>query len=127
MPLLLPPLPPPAPPRRLLLPPPAIASPRPRFEPTAADDFAYTDPVDGSTARRQGIRIFFGDVARAVFRLSGTGTVGATLRLYLERYEPDAARQGEDPDDALAQVAEAAYALSGIRERLNREYPDVRT
>ena len=94
---------------------------------TAADDFAYTDPVDGSTARRQGIRIFFGDVARAVFRLSGTGTVGATLRLYLERYEPDAARQGEDPDDALAQVAEAAYALSGIRERLNREYPDVRT
>ncbi len=94
---------------------------------TEADDFAYTDPVDGSTAAGQGIRIVFGDAARAVFRLSGTGTVGATLRVYLERYEPDPARQGEDPQTALADVARAAESLAGIRRRLGRNAPDVRT
>lgn len=94
---------------------------------TEADDFAYTDPVDGSTASGQGIRIVFGDAARAVFRLSGTGTVGATLRVYLERYEPDPARQGEDPQTALADVARAAESLAGIRRRLGRDAPDVRT
>ena len=55
----------------------------------SADDFAYTDPVDGSVSRNQGIRILFADGSRIVFRLSGTGTAGATLRVYLERYEPD--------------------------------------
>lgn len=94
---------------------------------TEADDFAYTDPVDGSTASGQGIRIVFGDAARAVFRLSGTGTVGATLRVYLERYEPDPARQGEDPQTALADVARAAESLADIRRRLGRNAPDVRT
>lgn len=94
---------------------------------TAADDFAYTDPVDGSTAERQGVRIIFGDAARAVFRLSGTGTVGATLRVYLERFEPDPAGQGADPQDALDQVVRAAHALSGIEARLGRAEPDVRT
>ena len=63
-----------------------------------ADDFAYTDPVDGSVTTQQGIRIVFDDDARIVFRLSGTGTEGATLRVYLERFEPDPARQ--DVDDA---------------------------
>ena len=94
---------------------------------TEADDFAYTDPVDGSHAEHQGIRIVFGDAARAVFRLSGTGTEGATLRVYLERFEPDPARQGEDPQAALAQVAEAARSIAGIEERLSRDTPDVRT
>ncbi|MEL6576025.1 MAG: alpha-D-glucose phosphate-specific phosphoglucomutase [Pseudomonadota bacterium] len=92
-----------------------------------ADDFAYTDPVDGSTASKQGIRIVFGDAARAVFRLSGTGTVGATLRVYLERFEPDPALQGEDPQAALAPVIRAAHALASIEERLGRAQPDVMT
>lgn len=94
---------------------------------TEADDFAYTDPVDGSTATAQGIRIIFGEQARVVFRLSGTGTVGATLRVYLERYEPAPGRQSEDPQIALAQVVRAAHQLSGLRERVGREEPDVRT
>ncbi|SMF29688.1 phosphoglucomutase [Tistlia consotensis] len=94
---------------------------------TAADDFAYTDPVDGSRAEHQGIRIVFGEAARLVFRLSGTGTAGATLRVYLERFEPDPARQAEAPETALAPVARAAEALAGIRARLGREAPDVRT
>ncbi|GAB5378123.1 MAG: alpha-D-glucose phosphate-specific phosphoglucomutase [Acuticoccus sp.] len=97
------------------------------FTVTAADDFAYTDPVDGSTATKQGIRIVFGEAARAVLRLSGTGTVGATLRVYLERFEPDTARQGEDPDTALAPIAEAVYALAEIETRLGRTEPDVKT
>lgn len=94
---------------------------------TEADDFAYTDPVDGSTAEKQGIRIVFGDAARGVLRLSGTGTVGATLRVYLERFEPDAARQGEDPQTALSAVSAAIQSLAGISERLGRSEPDVRT
>ena len=94
---------------------------------TEADDFAYTDPVDGSTASKQGIRIVFGDAARAVLRLSGTGTVGATLRVYLERFEPDPAGQGEDPQAALSQVIAAVETLAGIRDRLGRTEPDVRT
>lgn len=94
---------------------------------TEADDFAYTDPVDGSTAKAQGIRIIFGEQARVVFRLSGTGTVGATLRVYMERYEPDPARQAEDPQTALDQVVRAAHQLSGLRERVGRDEPDVRT
>jgi len=97
------------------------------FTITAADDFAYTDPVDGSTAQKQGIRIVFGEAARAVLRLSGTGTVGATLRVYLERFEPDPARQADDPDKALAPLAAAIYDLAGIKERLGRDAPDVRT
>ena len=66
---------------------------------TEADDFAYSDPVDGSTTEGQGIRILFGETARAVFRLSGTGTVGATLRVYLERFDPEPGRRldGEGP------------------------------
>jgi 4-alpha-glucanotransferase len=94
---------------------------------TAADDFAYNDPVDGSTSARQGLRVFFEGDARAVFRLSGTGTEGATLRVYLERYEPDPAKQGEDPQSALASVIAAAGALAEIGPRLGRDAPDVKT
>jgi phosphoglucomutase len=94
---------------------------------TAADDFAYTDPVDGSTATGQGVRVFFGEAARLVFRLSGTGTVGATLRVYMERFEPDPARHALETAEALAPVVAAAEALAGIRARLGRDAPDVIT
>ncbi|MEQ8588611.1 MAG: alpha-D-glucose phosphate-specific phosphoglucomutase [Thalassobaculaceae bacterium] len=94
---------------------------------TDADDFSYTDPVDGSTAEKQGIRIVFGDAARGVLRLSGTGTVGATLRVYLERYEPDPAKQGDDPQAALARVSAAIRSIAEIGPRLGRDGPDVRT
>src|SRR6202011_4835858 len=81
------------------------------FEISAADDFAYTDPVDGSTSAHQGIRVDFAGGARAVYRLSGTGTEGATLRVYLERFEPDPARHGIAAATALAPLAAAAAAL----------------
>ena len=90
-----------------------------------ADDFAYVDPVDGSTSKHQGIRIFFTDGARVVFRLSGTGTEGATLRVYLESYEPDPAKHDQDLQDALAPVIAAAEALAEIRQRTGREGPSV--
>jgi phosphoglucomutase len=93
----------------------------------AADDFAYDDPVDGSRTEGQGIRVSFHGGARMVFRLSGTGTVGATLRVYLERYEPDPARLGLPVEEALAPVIAAAEELAGIREWTGREEPDVRT
>ena len=92
-----------------------------------ADDFAYTDPVDGSHTEGQGIRILLEDGARIVYRLSGTGTEGATLRVYLERYEPDPARHGLEPREALAELAALADAVAGIRERTGRERPDVVT
>ena len=94
-----------------------------------ADRFDYTDPVDGSTAAAQGLRVEFGEAARIVLRLSGTGTAGATLRLYLERYaEPG----GDLPLDldagtALAPLAERAESLIGIRRRTGRAAPDVVT
>lgn len=91
------------------------------------DDFAYTDPVDGSTATGQGIRLVFTDGSRIVFRLSGTGTSGATLRVYLERYEPDPARHDQDTQEALAPLIRIADAVAGIRDRTGREAPTVIT
>ncbi len=93
----------------------------------AADDFAYDDPVDGSRTTGQGVRIAFAGGARVVFRLSGTGTVGATLRVYLERYEADPARLALPVADALAPVIAAAEELAGIREWTGRDAPDVTT
>jgi len=92
-----------------------------------ADDFAYLDPVDGSTASHQGIRVELGDGSRLVYRLSGTGTEGATLRLYIERYEPDPARQAGEPAVALAGLAEAAYGLADIVGHTGRQAPSVVT
>jgi phosphoglucomutase len=92
-----------------------------------ADDFAYTDPVDGSVSRQQGLRVFFDDGSRIVLRLSGTGTEGATLRLYLERFEGDASRHGIDTQAALRPLIDAAEALTGLRARSGRERPDVIT
>lgn len=93
----------------------------------AADEFAYDDPVDGSRAEAQGLRIDFDGGARVVMRLSGTGTEGATLRVYLEALELDPAKQHEDPQAALAPVIAAADALAGITARTGRTAPDVRT
>jgi phosphoglucomutase len=93
----------------------------------AADDFAYTDPVDGSVSQKQGVRILFEDGSRIVLRLSGTGTEGATLRLYLERYTPGPDGLDHDPQVALAPVIRAAHALAGITAHTGRTAPDVIT
>jgi phosphoglucomutase len=92
-----------------------------------ADDFAYRDPVDGSVTERQGIRIGFASGARVVFRLSGTGTTGATLRIYIESYEPDPARQRRDAQDALAPLIAWAASISELRQRTGRDAPTVIT
>jgi phosphoglucomutase len=92
-----------------------------------ADDFAYTDPVDGSVTTQQGVRVGFDDGSRIVFRLSGTGTEGATLRVYLERFEPDPAKQAVETQAALAPLAAIADRLAGIRERTGRQAPTVVT
>ena len=94
---------------------------------TFADDFAYVDPVDGSVSRAQGVRIGFADGSRIVLRLSGTGTEGATLRLYLERYAPGPAGLDLDPQVALAPVIRAAHAIAGIGVHTGRETPNVIT
>jgi phosphoglucomutase len=93
----------------------------------AADDFAYTDPVDGSVSTKQGVRILFEDGSRIVLRLSGTGTEGATLRLYLERYAAGPEGLGLDPQEALAPVIRAAHALAKITPHTGRVEPDVIT
>jgi phosphoglucomutase len=91
------------------------------------DDFTYQDPVDGSVSTGQGLRVLFDDGARIVYRLSGTGTEGATLRLYIEAYEPDPARQAQDAQDALAPLIAAALALGRLREHTGRAAPTVVT
>jgi phosphoglucomutase len=93
----------------------------------AADDFSYLDPVDGSLTHAQGIRLLFGEGTRIVFRLSGTGTAGATLRVYIERYEADPARHGLDPQVALADLIALANRLAGVVEHTGRTSPDVVT
>ena len=92
-----------------------------------ADDFTYTDPVDGSVSAKQGIRIGFADGSRIVLRLSGTGTVGATLRIYLERYEPADGQHDLDTQSALAGLASIADSIAGIHERTGRAGPSVVT
>ena len=92
-----------------------------------ADSFTYHDPIDGSVSRNQGLRIFFEGGSRLVFRLSGTGTSGATLRIYMERYEPDPALHDQDTQAALAPLIEAAEALAEISERTGRDAPTVIT
>lgn len=92
-----------------------------------ADDFAYTDPVDGSVSTKQGVRVMFEDGSRFVLRLSGTGTEGATLRMYLERYAPGPGGLDLDPQEALAPVIRAAHGLARIAEFTGRASPDVVT
>lgn len=93
----------------------------------ACDDFAYTDPVDQSMTPKQGIRILFAEDARAVFRLSGTGTSGATLRVYLERFEPNAGRHNLTTAEVLAPLAQAANEIAEIAVRTGRTEPSVVT
>ncbi len=92
-----------------------------------ADEFAYTDPVDGSVSKNQGIRIGFENGSRIVFRLSGTGTVGATLRIYLERYEPDSNLHYQDAQTALAPLIELAEQFCEVKKRTGRNGPTVIT
>ncbi len=92
-----------------------------------ADDFAYEDPIDGSVSAHQGIRIGFSDGSRIVFRLSGTGTEGATLRVYLESYEADPEKQQGDTQQALQPLIRIAEQLAEIKRRTGREAPTVIT
>jgi len=94
---------------------------------TVADDFSYTDPVDGSVSSAQGVRLIFDDGARVIFRLSGTGTEGATLRVYCERYEADPARQDEPVQQALADLVLLADQVAGIAGRTGMSGPTVAT
>jgi phosphoglucomutase len=91
------------------------------------DDFAYTDPVDGSVSRNQGVRVIFAGGSRVVFRLSGTGTEGATLRVYIELYEPDPKKHDQDTQQALRELIAAADMIAGISTRTGRSGPDVIT
>ncbi|MCG7979307.1 MAG: alpha-D-glucose phosphate-specific phosphoglucomutase [Candidatus Thiodiazotropha endolucinida] len=92
-----------------------------------ADDFAYTDPVDGSISERQGIRVGFSDGSRIVFRLSGTGTEGATLRVYLEAYETDPSKQTQSTESVMTRLVNIALALAEIEHRTGRTKPSVIT
>ena len=92
-----------------------------------ADDFSYHDPVDHSTSSHQGIRVLFEGGSRVVFRLSGTGTSGATLRVYIERFERDAARHGIETQEALADLIAAAEEIAQIRAHTGMDAPTVIT
>jgi phosphoglucomutase len=98
-----------------------------KLEVAAADDFAYRDPVDGSDSKNQGIRVMMTDGSRIIYRLSGTGTAGATLRIYLERFEPRVERQGDETQAALADLISLATTLPEIPARLGRDAPSVIT
>ncbi len=93
----------------------------------AADDFTYKDPIDGSVSAKQGIRVMFAGDSRVVFRLSGTGTSGATLRVYIERFEDDPEKLGLETSTALADLIRAAEEVAGIRAHTGRAEPDVIT
>ena len=99
----------------------------PGLDLTGADDFAYHDPVDGSDSEHQGIRLHFEDGSRIVYRLSGTGTSGATLRVYIERFEQDPARQNRETEEALADLAALSRDCARIRHYTGREAPTVIT
>ena len=91
------------------------------------DDFSYTDPIDGSVSTGQGVRILFKCGSRIVFRLSGTGTEGATLRIYLEAYDPNVANHHLDAQVALAEMIDIALTVSQLKQRTGRETPTVIT
>ena len=99
----------------------------PGLDLTGADDFAYHDPVDGGDSEHQGIRLHFEDGSRIVYRLSGTGTSGATLRVYIERFEQDPARQNRETEEALADLAALSRDCARIRHYTGREAPTVIT
>jgi phosphoglucomutase len=98
-----------------------------RYTVKTCDDFSYLDPIDGSVSSNQGTRILFTDGSRIVFRLSGTGTEGATLRIYLEAFEPDTAKHYLDAQVALAEMIQIALQISQLVERTGRTAPTVIT
>ncbi len=92
-----------------------------------ADEFSYTDPVDNSVSHNQGIRIGFENGSRIIYRLSGTGTVGATLRIYLERFEADSSKHSQDAQDALSFLINLAEQFCEVKKRTGRTEPTVIT
>ncbi len=98
-----------------------------RYTVNSCDDFSYHDPIDGSVSSNQGTRILFTDGSRIVFRLSGTGTEGATLRIYLEAFEPDTAKHHLDAQVALAEMIQIALQISQLVEKTGRIAPTVIT
>ncbi|KAL8519444.1 hypothetical protein ACS0TY_010396 [Phlomoides rotata] len=92
-----------------------------------ADDFTYTDPVDGSVVSKQGVRFVFTDGSRIIFRLSGTGSAGATVRIYVEQFEPDASKHDVDAQAALKPLIDLALSTSKLKEFTGREEPTVIT
>ncbi|CAI0547063.1 unnamed protein product [Linum tenue] len=92
-----------------------------------ADDFSYTDPVDGSVASKQGVRFVFSDGSRIIFRLSGTGSAGATVRVYIEQFEPDVSKHDVDAQTALKPLIDLALSVSKLKEFTGREKPTVIT
>lgn len=98
-----------------------------RYTIQACDDFTYTDPIDGSLSANQGTRILFEDGSRIVLRLSGTGTEGATLRIYLEAFESDTAKHHMDAQEALREMIQIASQISELKQRTGRERPTVIT
>lgn len=97
------------------------------FTVSLCDDFSYTDPVDNSVAEKQGIRILFDNESRIVFRLSGTGTEGATLRVYIERYITDSTQHDLETQSALKDLIEIADKIANIKMSTGRNEPDVIT
>ena len=93
----------------------------------SADDFSYHDPIDGSVSHNQGLRVLFTDGSRIVYRLSGTGTVGATIRMYIEQYQADPSKHGGDTQTALAELIQIAYQISDIAALTGRTAPNVVT
>merc|ERR1712014_400682 len=91
------------------------------------DMFEYTDPVDGSVSKNQGIRFIFEDNSRIIFRLSGTGVAGATVRLYLEKYEPASGNLNQHQFDVVKPLADIALSLSNLKEYTARDAPTVIT
>nr|BAP47498.1 phosphoglucomutase [Gentiana triflora] len=92
-----------------------------------ADDYTYTDPVDGSVVSKQGVRFIFTDGSRIIYRLSGTGSAGATIRIYIEQFEPDVSKHSLDAQVALKPLIDLALSLSKLKEFTGREKPTVIT
>merc|ERR1712178_483043 len=92
-----------------------------------ADMFEYNDPVDGSVSKNQGIRIAFEDNSRIIFPLSGTGVAGATIRMYLEKYEPANGNLEQGAFDVVKPLADIALAVSKLPEFTGRDAPSVIT
>jgi phosphoglucomutase len=97
------------------------------YEVEYSDDFSYTDPIDGSVSKNQGVRVGFTDGSRIVFRLSGTGTQGATLRLYVENFEADTSKQNIETQQALGNLIALADELAQIRTYTGMDKPTVIT